>query len=735
MYPVSRVDAAKMRVPLGCMYAPLERSCPVISTLSDRCAKCGGFLNPYVGLDLRTKTWTCVLCQQTNAFSQRYSQSVNEYNLPYELQPGHETVEYLDPKPIHPNQTFVLVVDTCVDNENELEGLRSCLQMVIDKLPQDAYICFITFSITIQIHDLSGKSAYARTSVLRGSEEVLPDHLKKLIPDLRPFVARLDQCRAVLDPLVSELAKDPWPVAKSHRPLRCTGAVLSAATSLLELIAPGRGSMILSFLSGACTVGPGMVVQPSREFMIRGHTDIRDNNENAALWVPSCSFYDALMQRLVAQGHSLSCFCASLDQLGVGEMKQCVHCSGGVVFNTETWSQEPFRQSIAFFLAPREEGKPLQFALNATFDVLTSPTWKVAGVIGQCVGTGKKSNAVSDKEIGAGGTCQWTTGLIDSRTTYAIYFHTASQPGGSGVIAPYRYTQFVTRYEIGNEVRVRVTTLCHPQKDKPSKFEIISAFDQETAAVLLAREAVFKTDLMPLFDVLRWLDRKLVSVVAEYAERVGGASPTIAGQAAGAASMRLPPEFVFFPAFMYHLRRSGYLQVFNSSPDESAIIRLQLLKSSVRDSIVQIQPTLYRYRMDEPPQPVSLDSSALQHDCVVLLDTFFEVLLHSGSTIAAWRNAGYAEQEDYAYFKEFLDTSMADAQMLVLNRVPVPRLIDVCQDDPDARILYNRINPSRSYNSAGADSYGSSEGELVYTDEASLQLFMTHLWKLAAQEK
>lgn len=159
--------------------------------------------------------------------------------------------------------------------------------------------------------------------------------------------------------------------------------------------------------------------------------------------------------------------------------------------------------------------------------------------------------------------------------------------------------------------------------------------------MLLARQALHKADEMPIFDVLRWLDRTLVRLTSRFGKYEVNVPQ----------SLSLAQNFVLFPAFVYHLRRSGYLYVFNSSPDETAMRRLQLLKSNVVSSIVQIQPTLYRYNMSAPPAPVPLDSSAIQRDSVLLLDTFFEVLIHYGSTIAAWKKAGYAELEEYAYFK------------------------------------------------------------------------------------
>jgi hypothetical protein len=41
-----------------------------------------------------------------------------------------------------------------------------------------------------------------------------------------------------------------------------------------------------------------------------------------------------------------------------------------------------------------------------------------------------------------------------------------------------------------------------------------------------------------------------------------------------ASSFQLSPQFSIYPQFMFHLRRSQFLQTFNTSPDESAFHRL-----------------------------------------------------------------------------------------------------------------------------------------------------------------
>jgi len=89
--------------------------------------------------------------------------------------------------------------------------------------------------------------------------------------------------------------------------------------------------------------------------------------------------------------------------------------------------------------------------------------------------------------------------------------------------------------------------------------EMAYGFDQETAAVLLSRYSIFKTFSEDAMDVIRWLDRMLIKLVARFAEFKKD-DPN---------SFKLSREFSLFPQFMFYLRRSPFLQTFNASPDES----------------------------------------------------------------------------------------------------------------------------------------------------------------------
>lgn len=88
-----------------------------------------------------------------------------------------------------------------------------------------------------------------------------------------------------------------------------------------------------------------------------------------------------------------------------------------------------------------------------------------------------------------------------------------------------------------------------------------------------------------------------------------------------------------------------------------------LNEEDVNNSLTMIQPTLMSYTFDVPPQPVLLDSVSIKPDVILLLDTFFHILIFHGETIAQWRKAGYQEQEGYENFKELLEGPVHDAQV------------------------------------------------------------------------
>ncbi len=52
-----------------------------------------------------------------------------------------------------------------------------------------------------------------------------------------------------------------------------------------------------------------------------------------------------------------------------------------------------------------------------------------------------------------------------------------------------------------------------------------------------------------------------------------------------------------------------------------------------------------------PASQVLLDVAAIQPDRVLLLDTYFMVVVFYGATVAEWRRAGYHEQPEHQAFR------------------------------------------------------------------------------------
>jgi len=743
-----------MVIPLGCLLTPLKEwaSVPLLTYEPIRCKTCAAILNPFCEVDYRSKLWVCPFCTARNTFPQHYA-DISENNLPAELYSQYTTVEYklgavapqfqgqqpmrtLAPPPI-----FVYVVDVCLPTEGETEALKDALTMSFNLLPENAQVAFITFGTTVQLHEI-GNADCSKTWVFRGTKEVTTQQLVEFLspgkplnqqplqqgqpetvpdlPDARRFIGTLSEIEFTLTSLVDDLQPDPWPVPPNHRPLRATGAAVSVAVALLESAYRGFGGRIMTFLAGPCTQGPGQTVSDDLGESLRLHNDLKA--DTAPYFAKSKRFYDFMVPRCVANGHTVDAFVGSLDQVGVAEMKSLIQGTGGVVLFGDSFTSNQFKGSFHKLFSTGKDGH-LRMAFNAAMEVRTTPDWKVAGCIGPCVSRNKKSTSVSESELGIGGTCQWGMSAMDYNTTFALYFDTVGQQGQPLPRGGYRYMQVITRYQHpSGEYRLRATTLPHKISETVNPNDLAQAFDQEASAVLMARIAVFKADTEHLFDVLRWLDRHLIRLVAKFAEYQNNEPSTL----------RLNPAFALFPQFCYHLRRSEFLQVFNSSPDETANFRIMLDRQTCSNCVLMIQPTLHCYSMKGPPQAVLLDSQSVQPDVILLLDSFFEVCIHHGETIAAWRKAKYQDQPEYEYFRQLLEAPKTDAANIIKDRFPVPRLTDCDQRGSQARILLNKINPSTTHNTNGPQ-YGQQGGELMYTDDASLQTFMEHLKKLAVQ--
>ncbi|KAI9293175.1 hypothetical protein K502DRAFT_325453 [Neoconidiobolus thromboides FSU 785] len=734
----TRIEATRKVIPISCLYTPLKErtEVPPVQYEPVLCKPpCKGILNPYCQLDVRAKLWICPFCLSRNPFPPQYK-NISTTNLPAELLPKFTTIEYvLTRNPTMP-PIFFFVVDTCLDEE-DLTALKDSLVISLSLLPPNALVGLITYGTMAQVHEL-GYPDCPKSFVFRGTKDYSSKQIQEMLGisgAVRPqpgmpvqaqqygaskFLLPLHQCEFTLTTILENIQRDPWSVPNDKRAQRCTGVAVNLATSILEVSFPSTGGRVMLFTGGAATVGAGTIVGLEKREPLRSHHDIE--KETAKHYRTACKYYDALGKRAAANGHAIDIFVGCLDQVGLAEMKSLSNFTGGCIILADSFNTAIFRQSFQKLLSKDDEGN-LNLAFNANFDIQTSPELKVCGLIGPAISNNVKSACVGDTEIGIGGTASWKLCGISPTTTLGVYFEVANQqaqslqPGSRGLV------QFLTRYQHSSGYqRLRVTTVARNWVEGSSQ-NIPGLFDQEAAAVLMARIAVFKGESDDGSDVQKWLDRMLVRLCQKYAQYTKD-DPN---------SFRLQPNFVHYPQFMFHLRRSQFLQVFNNSPDETAFYRHILNREDCNNSLLMIQPTLTSYAFDADPEPVLLDSISAKPDVILLLDTFFHILIWHGENLAQWRKAGYHEQEGYENFKELLEVPKADAQELLSARFPIPRYIVCDQHGSQARFLLSKLNPSTTHNSnpyAGGYGANGNEGQKIFTEDVSLQFFVAHLKKL-----
>ncbi|CAH1436426.1 unnamed protein product [Lactuca virosa] len=711
-WPRTKVEASKCVIPIAASISPI-RPHPHIPNnpyAPLRCKTCSAVLNPFCRVDFSALIWICPFCFQRNHFPHHYS-GISETNVPAELYPQYTTVEYAVPNPdtrLNPPQpVYVFVLDTCMIEE-ELKYAKLALQQALEFIPENALVGFVSFGTQVQVHEL-GYADISKVYVFQGSKEMTredvldqlgllagvangrrmgggPGFQKGVVQGqgfpnsgVSRFLLPASEGAYIIHSRLEELDVDLWPVAPGNRSLRCTGVALSVAAGLICACSPGTGGRIVALVGGPCTEGNGSIVSQDLSDPVRSHKDL--DKDSALYFRKAVNFYEELSKQMVSQGHVLDLFASALDQVGVAEMKVIIERTGGLVVLSESF-----------------------------------------GIIGPCTSLEKKGPAVASTTIGQGNTNAWKLCGLDNDTCLTVLFDISSsdKPDHSGNLNPQLYIQTLTSYQsIDGQSKLRVTTITRRWIEGSAvSEELMQGFDQETAAVVMARLTSYKMETEETFDATRWLDRNLIRLCSRFGDYRKD-DPT---------SFSLNPNFSLFPQFMFNLRRSPFVQVFNNSPDETAYFRMMLNRESITNATVMIQPSLISYSFNSLPSPALLDVASISADRILLLDSYFSVVIFHGITVAQWRNMGYQNQPEHQAFSQLLQAPRDDAELIIRDRFPVPRLVVCDQHGSQARFLLAKLNPSATYNSevgAGMD--------VIFTDDVNLQVFLEHLQRLAVQ--
>ena len=154
------------------------------------------------------------------------------------------------------------------------------------------------------------------------------------------------------------------------------------------------------------------------------------------------------------------------------------------------------------------------------------------------------------------------------------------QTGDVQAVVSYRWSD--------NVVRTRVLTMRWEYLRENQIVELGKRFDEQAGTVMLARMAARKAEVEDTIEVKKWVDRMLL----KFCVRFGHFNRNDKN------SFRLPQPIKHFPQFIYHLRRSAFINPFGSPPDQAMYVKTCLMRESIANAIVMIQPALLRYSAD-----------------------------------------------------------------------------------------------------------------------------------------
>ncbi|EGV62069.1 hypothetical protein PSN45_000783 [Yamadazyma tenuis] len=765
--PRTKLQHERNVTPMAAMYTPLnnKHGDPIPSSHQIvNCRQCQSFIHPYVNRN--EETWVCTYC----GFSNRLV--VDEAgNFPVGL--AASTVEYHTSKFNNLPPIFIYVVDTCFETEDRdaYESLKQSLVVSLSLLPENSLVGLVSFGKNVAIHNLS--SANAMCHSFNGAKEYTLEQFRQSLglldtslkrnhhPDElfgsigKQFLQPVNLVEYQLTNVIETLTTNTFPRAeRKERPYRATGCAINVASLLLTSLLGTYGSnggQLLCFIGGACTYGPGAIVGNQLKEPLRSHHDIETSRQSTlaknmklpqqstnftvdySLVLKAKTFYKTITQYLVKLGVSCSYFIGSYDQVGLYEMDEVCRKTGGVVIMSDSFNTSIFKQSFLKFFRKEPDSEYLEFGLNATLEVKVELDLKVEGLIGNAVGlplNQKNGALVSQKPIkGEGNTNCWKLCHVDPQSTFAIFFEKLDTRYNANSTT----IQFITHYQHSSgEFIIRVTTFPIAIIHDSDAGRLELGFDQYAAAACLARDYTYRleTENVSHADVVKDIDKISVDFCTRFAQYHKGT----------VSSFMLSNRYSFLPHVVYHLRRSPFINVFNNSPDETSFIRHVLMHEDTNNILIMVQPTLLSYDIDTfgsvdengvantDPQPVLLDSMSLSKSKILLLDTFFHILIYHGGQVAEWRKLGYHNQEGYEHFKEFLEAPKKEAMEILMDRFPLPRFIDCDEGGSQARFLMAKLNPSSSYSSNPNIFYGNQLD--VLTDDLSMQSFMDHIQRI-----
>ncbi|EKE41607.1 Sec23 protein, putative [Entamoeba nuttalli P19] len=689
-----------LHIPIGCLYSPLLPKPLIADRAPIKCSHCGAVINPYCSVDYNSNLWTCCFCLTRN---QLQYQNLPELQVTtFEYRDIQENIRYIP--------TYIFVIDTTC-TEHELEELKTNLTTIISLLPPTTRIGLITFGHCVTVHNLMCESD-CLISVAFANKVNSPIAIQcglLLSPNSNQYIIPIEECELTFMSIIESLQVDGFDVPQTERPKRATGAALDIAQNMLKAV--NMSGHIIAFVAGPCTEGPGKIIGTSLNETLRCHQDIV--NENTPYMVAAKQFYDGVADKLIQNESACTILACSMDQTGLMEMRKLYEGTGGIAYYFEDYTHEALRETLLRLF----DGQV--WKSNVAIEVQTCKEMKVCGALGPLTSGNKKTSSVSPTSVAVGGTSLWKASAALKNTSYAFIFDVTNPQTNPKRTNEVGFIQFITTYydELGRKCTRATTSSRMWTNPSQEGFEKLAAgFDQEAATTLMARYAAYKAETEDSREAIRWLDRSLIKMCQRFGD-FRKDDPN---------SFKLSPNFSIYPQFMFHLRRSHFLKVFNCTPDETSVFRATLNRETVNNTLTMIQPTLDSYKYGQQPVPVLLSLQSVKSDEILLLDTYFYLVVFRGNAVAEWMKQKLEEKPEYAGLKDYYALPEEDAKELSKTRIPAPRIYVCNQYSGNQRFLMTILDP--------AVAPGQNKNDLVFTEDVSLDTFLTHLRQLAVKD-
>jgi protein transport protein SEC23 len=114
----------------------------------------------------------------------------------------------------------------------------------------------------------------------------------------------------------------------------------------------------------------------------------------------------------------------------------------------------------------------------------------------------------------------------------------------------------------------------------------------------------------------------------------------------------------------------------------------------------------------------------MQDEVILLLDSYFVVLLWYGQSIRNWEQNGYHEMEGYEHIRDLMNAPNEDIDYIVSTRFPTPNFYKTFPSHPKERYLKSKVNPKKT----------GEENENLITDDTNIKAFTECLIKLVVTQ-